>query len=196
MESRFDFEKSLQAAAYLLHLEEGRMPYSRLLKLMYIAERELLAQTAAPLSGDSYRASEDGPVLNRVLDLIKGKGSRSTEWECYIKRSGYAAKLVAEPGRGRLSGDVIDKLAEVYERYRDKGDWELRDLSRAFPEWKKNFTAAGPALIPLKDILEAQGESEETLNLLKEGEAVRQHMSKIFGPKKSNKPSEPVESVQ
>jgi hypothetical protein len=27
MEFRFDFEKSLQAAAYLLHLEEGRMPY-------------------------------------------------------------------------------------------------------------------------------------------------------------------------
>jgi uncharacterized phage-associated protein len=72
MELRFDFEKSLQAAAYLLHLEEGRMPYLRLLKLMYIAERELLAQTASPLTGDSYRALEDGPVLNRVFNLIGG----------------------------------------------------------------------------------------------------------------------------
>ncbi len=43
MELRFDFDKSLQAVAYLLYLEEGRMPYIRLLRLLYIAERELLA---------------------------------------------------------------------------------------------------------------------------------------------------------
>jgi hypothetical protein len=43
MEPRFNFETSLQEAAYLLHLEAGRMPYLRLLKFMDIAERELLA---------------------------------------------------------------------------------------------------------------------------------------------------------
>ena len=105
-------------------------------------------------------------------------------------------KLVAEPGRGRLSGDVIDKLAEVSERYREKGHWELRDLTHEFPEWAKNFPGAGSALIPLKDILDAQGESQETLDLIKEGETVRQHMSKIFGPRTPKKPPEPVESVQ
>jgi uncharacterized phage-associated protein len=196
MELRFDFDKSLQVAAYLLHLEEGRMPYIRLLKLMYIAERELLAQTATPLTGDIYMAMEHGPVLGHILDLIEGKGSKSTEWEDFIKRSGYAVKLVAEPGRGRLSGDVIDKLTEVSKRYQDKGHWELRDLTHEFPEWEKNFPGAGSALIPLKDILDAQGESQETLDLIKEGETVRRHMSKIFGPRKPKKPPEPVESVQ
>ena len=193
MELRFDFDKSLQAAAYLLHLEEGRMPYLRLLKLMYVAERELLAQTAAPLTGDIYKAMEHGPVLSHVFDLIKGKGLRSTEWEGFIKRSGYAVKLVAEPGRGRLSGSVVDKLAEVSERYREKGHWELQDLMHDFPEWAKNFTGGGSSLIPLKDVLDAQGESQETLDLIKQGEAVRQHMTKIFGPKK---PTEPVESLR
>ena len=38
-------------------------------------------------------------------------------------------------------------------------------------------------MIPLKDILDAQGESQDTLDLIKEGETVRQHMSKIFGPR-------------
>jgi uncharacterized phage-associated protein len=196
MELRFDFEKSLQAAAYLLHLEEGRMPYLRLLKLMYVAERELLAQTATPLTGDVYKAMEHGPVLSHVLDLIKGKGLRSTEWESFIKRTGYAVKLVADPGRGRLSGDVVDKLAEVSDRYREKGHWELQDLTRDFPEWAKNFLGGGPALIPLKDILDAQGESQETLDLIKERESVRQHMTTIFGPRKPKKPPEPVGSVQ
>lgn len=196
MELRFDFEKSLQAAAYLLQLEEGRMPYLRLLKLMYIAERELLAQTATPLTGDIYKATEHGPILSHVFDLIRGKGSRSAEWDGFIKRSGYAVKLVAGPGRGRLSGDVIDKLAEVSERYRERGHWELRDLTHEFPEWAKNVPASGSALIPLKDVLEAQGESQETLDLIKEGETVRHHMSKIFGSRAPKMPPEPVESVQ
>jgi uncharacterized phage-associated protein len=193
MKSRLDFEKSLQAAAYLLHLEEGRMPYLRLMKLMYIAERELLAQTATPLTGDICVAIEHGPVLSHVLDLIKGKGSGRAEWEGFIQRNGYAVKLVAEPGRGRLSGHVIDKLAEVSERYREKGHWELRDLTHDFPEWQKNFPGEGSALIPLKDILEAQGESQETLTLIRERETVRQHMAKIFGIRKPKKPPEPVE---
>jgi uncharacterized phage-associated protein len=196
MDLRFDFEKSLQAAAYLLHLEEGRMPYLRLLRLMYVAERELLAQTATPLTGDICKAMDHGPVLSHVFDLIKGKGSRSAEWEAYIKRSGYAVKLVAIAGRGRLSGDVIDKLADVSERYREKSHWEHRDLALEFPEWAKNFPGEGSALIPLKDILEAQGESQETLDLIREGETDRQHMSKVFGPRKPKQPQETVESVQ
>jgi uncharacterized phage-associated protein len=196
MELRFDFEKSLQAAAYLLHLEEGRMPYLRLLTLMYIAERELLAQTATPLTGDIYKAMEHGPVLSHVFDLIRGKGLRSAEWEAFIQRSGYAVKLVSEPGRGRLSGDVIDKLTEVSARYGDKSHWELRDRTEEFPEWEKNFSGHASALIPLKDILDAQGEGHETLALIKEGETVRQHRNKIFGPRKPSKPPEPVESVQ
>jgi uncharacterized phage-associated protein len=145
MELRFDFELSLQAAAYLLQLEEGRMPYPRLLKLMDIAERELLAHTAAPLTGDIFKATEHGPVLSHVLALIRGKGSRSAEWEGFIKRSGYVVKLVVGPGTGRLSGDVIDKLAEVSERYRERRHWELRDLTHGFPEWAKNVPAAGSA---------------------------------------------------
>jgi len=91
---------------------------------------------------------------------------------------------------------VIDKLTEVSKRYQDKGHWELRDLTREFPEWGKNFPGEGSALIPLKDILDAQGESQETLDLIKEGETVRRHVSKIFGPRKPEKAPKPVESVQ
>jgi uncharacterized phage-associated protein len=198
MEFRFDFDKSLQAAAYLLHLEEGRMPYIRLLKLLYIAERELLAHKASPLTGDIYKAMEHGPVLSQILDLIKGKGSKSIEWETFIKRDGYAIKLVREPGRGRLSGEVIDKLTEVSERYRERDHWELRDLTHEFPEWQKNFREGGAALIPLKDTLDAQMEqdTQETLEIIHESEAVRRHMNRIFGPGKPKKPPEPLGSVQ
>ena len=196
MEFRFDFEKSLQAAAFLLHLEDDRMPYLRLLKLMYIAERELLAQKATPLTGDIYKAMEHGPVLSHVYDLIKGNGARSVEWESYIDRIGYAVKLVRPADREKLSGDAIEKLAEVSARHREKGHWEISDLNHDFPEWRKNYPGnGGTALIPLEDILEAQGENSETLNVIREAEAVRRHMNKIFGAGKPQVRTETVESV-
>ncbi len=44
MHLRFNFEKSLQAAGYLLELHGDRMEYVRLLKLLYIADREMMAE--------------------------------------------------------------------------------------------------------------------------------------------------------
>jgi uncharacterized phage-associated protein len=77
MHLRFHFEKSLQAAGVLLHLEGGRMPYMRLLKLLYIADREMLAETAKPVTGDRAYAMKNGPVLSHVYALIKGESSRA-----------------------------------------------------------------------------------------------------------------------
>ena len=42
---RFDFDKALQAAGVLLSLDGDRMERIRLLKLLYIADRELLVET-------------------------------------------------------------------------------------------------------------------------------------------------------
>jgi len=68
------------------------MPYIRLLTLMYIAERELLAQKATPLTGDIYMAMVHGPVLSHILDLINGKGSKSTEWEGFIRGTDHRSR--------------------------------------------------------------------------------------------------------
>jgi hypothetical protein len=76
MNFRFNFEKTLQAAGVLLHLEEKRMSRLRLLKFLDIADRELLAEAAHPITGDVGCAMKYGPVLSRVYDLIKGTGPR------------------------------------------------------------------------------------------------------------------------
>jgi uncharacterized phage-associated protein len=72
MTFRFDFEKTLQAAGILLSLDGLRMDRIRLLKLLYIVDRELLVQAGRPLTGDVAVAMNYGPVLSRVYDLIRG----------------------------------------------------------------------------------------------------------------------------
>jgi uncharacterized phage-associated protein len=63
MNFRFHFDRTLQASAYLLHLRKGRMSQLRLLKLLYIADREWLAESGYPITGDHARALKNGPVL-------------------------------------------------------------------------------------------------------------------------------------
>ena len=71
----FDLAKTVQAAALLLREHHNRMEYIRLLKLLSIADREMLARRGRTLTGDRAVAMKRGPVLSTVYDLIKGNGS-------------------------------------------------------------------------------------------------------------------------
>ena len=187
MQLRFNFEKSLQAAGVLLRLEEGRMPYLRLLKLLYIADREMLAATASPITGDRAFAMKYGPVLSHIYALIKGSGAKFEDWDKHIRTQGYAVKLAENPGRGKLSRGEIEKLTEVSERYRNKDQWELSDLTHDFPEWRSHWpedAESGSYPIPWEEMLTAQGEDPETIKIVEEEELARQYIDNLFGPER------------
>lgn len=71
---RFNIAKGDRASAVLLKTEPAhRMGRLRLLKLLYIADREALTERARPITGDSPVAMDNGPVLSNTYDLIKGQ---------------------------------------------------------------------------------------------------------------------------
>jgi uncharacterized phage-associated protein len=183
MQLRFNFEKSLQAAGVLLRLEEGRMPYMRLLKLLYIADREMLVESASPITGDRGYAMKYGPVLGHIYALIKGGGSRFADWDKHIQTQGYALKLAEDPGRGKLSRGEIEKLTEISDRYRSKDRWEISDLTHDFPEWKQHWpdgAESGSYWIPWEDMIRAQGENEETIKAVEQEESARNYLADLF----------------
>jgi len=94
MHFQFRFEKALQAAGVLLERAGGRMEYLRLLKLLYIADREMIAQELSPITGDRVVAMKNGPVLSQVYDLIKGTAAKSGEWSCYVSTVNYVVAMV------------------------------------------------------------------------------------------------------
>jgi uncharacterized phage-associated protein len=83
----------------LLELHGDRMEYVRLLKLLYIADREMMAEAGAPITGDRAVAMDHGPVLSHVYDLVKGKAARAGEWAHSI-RTVHRSRQV-EQGRDR-----------------------------------------------------------------------------------------------
>jgi uncharacterized phage-associated protein len=182
MNLRFHFERALQASAYLLRLDGKRMAYLRLLKLLYIADREWLAETGESITGDRACAMKYGPVLSNIDDLIKGNGSKAGVWDDHIHTEGYAIELVADPGRGELSKGIVNKLTEVTERYRQIDDWELSERTHEFQEWSKHYSPEGGSTpIPWQDILEAQGKTA-MIPAVERDEAARQVFDVVFGP--------------
>jgi len=180
MHLRFNFERTLQASAYLLRLDGKRMSYLRLLKMLYIADREWLAETGESITGDRAFAMKYGPVLTSVYDFVRGHGSKAGIWDDYIHTDGYAVNLVADPGRGELSKAIVEKLSEITERYHHLDEFELSEHTHTFPEWTQHFDG-GSSPIPWQDILIAQGKPE-MVAVVERDEAARHTFDDVFGP--------------
>lgn len=164
----FDPLKVTQAAAVLAKLEAGqRISRLRLLKLLYIADREHLAEHGRPITGDRAAALDHGPVLTITYDLIKGTDSGSTIWSRHFTNVGRDVLLNEDPGVGKLSKREIERLQSVSKRFLDDSDWDVAEFTHRFPEWQKNQPQKNSSKsIPLSDLLEALGMTGEMQHLL------------------------------
>ncbi|HVC95569.1 MAG TPA: Panacea domain-containing protein [Pirellulales bacterium] len=176
----FGVEKTIQAAAVLLRSEPNqRMEYLRLLKLLYIADRESLAEVRRPIIGGRPVAMDHGPLHSEVLDLVKGAHPAEPLWSKHIRKDGYRVELRDDPGVMELSKCEVDKLTEVAERYASLGVWELVELTQEFPEWRECYAKGTSTTIPMTAIIEAVHLSAERDQILQDAE--EEHvLSRVF----------------
>jgi uncharacterized phage-associated protein len=157
-------EKATAAAAVLLKLAGGKMNYLKLIKLLYLAERESLRRFARPIIGDDYFSMPKGPVLSIVLNLIKAKEDEAQEdlWLRYVHRNNHDVELIGDPGNAALSDAEIEILGQVFEKHKTVDPFRLvQVLHKELPEWKD----PGKSRIKIhpEDILRAVGTSEEDI---------------------------------
>jgi uncharacterized phage-associated protein len=170
MLSPFQIDKAIQATAAVLRTSVGhRMSRLRVLKLLYIAEREILKQSGRTITDDRAVAMDHGPVLTSIYSLIKGEHADARQWDQFFEREGpNEIRLIADPGNGKLSRYELEKLSEVSKRFECTDEWALSERTHKFKEWKKNKPPAGSRIpIPLDDVLEALDLLEYKSELLK-----------------------------
>ncbi len=165
----FSVERTVQASAILLQAEPGhRMKYIRLLKLLYVADRESMRQTGFPITGDDPYAMRKGPVLTTVLRLVNGmRDSTAAEaaapvWDEWIQpQSDFYVGLLGDPGHKKLTRREIAILDSVAERYHGQDPWSIiEQLHQELPEWEKNYPGGNSsAAISAEDILDEVGQS-------------------------------------
>jgi len=161
----FSERKAAQAAAYLLKLNGGRMPYLKLIKLLYLADRESLLKTGLPITGDRFVSMDRGPVLSRVYNLISEEPQDlQRPWFEYIKPpQDYAVSLANEsPEFDDLSPFETKLLESLFQTYKDTDRFALADLTHEIcPEWKDPQGSSIP--IDPAEVLQVAGKSQEEI---------------------------------
>jgi uncharacterized phage-associated protein len=160
----FDEKAATQAAAFFLSKAGGRLNLMKLIKLLYFADREAIAARGVSITGDDAYAMDNGPVLTRIYDLMKGAliRTRCKYWSEHIsERDGFDVSLMLDPGSASLSEIETEILGRVWDKLGRLDQWELSRLSHALPEW--SAPDGSSRRIPLARILEAMGVPKEKI---------------------------------
>jgi len=163
---RYRTDKAIQIATLLLQKEGGTINYTKLIKLMYVIERESILRWGSPTIGDDCYSLPNGPILSHTLDCINGTTYLShvdKVWDQYIVKVGkYDVTLQKRPELNCLSRAELRLVDEIYEKLGNKSYQELIDWShdpKNVPEWEDPEGSRLP--ISIKTILEKGGYSPE-----------------------------------
>mgnify|MGYP003627226673 FL=1 len=159
MSSWFNERKSAQIAAFFCEKEGGSIPVLKLVKLIYLSDRESMRQTGFPITNDELVSMPHGPVNSMTLNFIDGN-SESERWSDLITdKANYMVGLT----RKRADNDVdelseldVDVLEAVWKQFGSMTKYAIRDWTHAnCPEWEDPRGSCNP--IPHERILKYLG---------------------------------------
>jgi uncharacterized phage-associated protein len=169
MKLPFNEAKATQATACLLEHENRRMNYVKLIKLLYIADREALFRWGRPITTDCYFSMDKGPVLSRVFDLItEGREPGiDTPWFEFISApSNFEVSLLKDCPKDELSQAEEALIAEIHKQYGHMNQWQLVRMVHKFDEWRDPQGSSIP--INYGDILRAGNKNEDEIRAIRE----------------------------
>lgn len=147
----FNERKAAQMAAFFLGQNpESRMSHLKLMKLLYLADREAVRSFGFPISGDRMVSMPHGPVLSMTLNLMDGDvESCPGGWEAWISDKENHELSLRQP----LKADTLDELApaelevlrSVWQQFGAMGKWEIRDWTHDHcAEWEDPRGSSNP----------------------------------------------------
>jgi uncharacterized phage-associated protein len=168
MSYRFNEKKSIQLASIYLKLRGGEMSHMKLIKLMYLADREALKRWGHPVTGDHFVSMKCGPVLSNVLNLIHDEPlpeERDHHWSDYIQATNpLTVRLTKDPAVRALSAAEEELAAEIFDEYGSMNRWEIVDITHKFPEYREPDAEHKSWPLRYLDILKAVGKTESEAN--------------------------------
>ena len=116
--------KAAQAVARILEKSGGSADYLRVMKLLYLADRESIVRRGIPISGGKYYSMRKGPVIGDAMNLVNHRNS--DDWKGMIApRVGHNLSLQSPPSFDELSEAEVDVLDEIVDRHLTRSTEEL-----------------------------------------------------------------------
>jgi uncharacterized phage-associated protein len=164
MRARYREDKATQVAARLLKLRGGTMSHLKLIKLLYLVERESLLRFGRPITNDRLVAMPYGPVVSATLDRINSPelyeaDSYSSRYITPKRDHEVSLRDGDDVPNGMLSPADEALIDDVFQKYGHLDRWAIMKLTHDLPEWED--PEGSSTLIDPAQILRIGGFSEE-----------------------------------
>jgi hypothetical protein len=167
----FDLEKAIQAAGEVLRLYVQPIGRIRLLKSLYAANRRSIRVTGFPMLRARAAALDWGPIHSEILDAINGKFPK---WFEFFSNEGDLVRLTHQPPTDVLSEFDLEAIKAAVESLGPYSDEDIINFFHNLPEYEHNYVAGTSKTIPLEEIIDAVGRSEDKADIIKALESVEQ----------------------
>lgn len=155
----FRSQKAAQCAAYFAAREGASIDKLKLIKLLYLAEREFISRHEMPMLFDEYYSLPHGPICSSTLNGINGEGENEI-WSKMISVSGSkdvkAVQNIARDDLDEVSNAEWNVLEYIWHSFGHLTAGQIRNYThKNCPEYVE--VASGRLPIRMFDILEALG---------------------------------------
>jgi uncharacterized phage-associated protein len=159
----YDVRKAAQVAAFFAKAAGGKINVLKLVKLIYLADREAMGAFDAPILHDKFVSMDHGPVNSVTLNHINGLAEEKKEWSEFITdRHGHFVALTSDDLNIRdldeLSKAEIKVLRYIWERFSEMDGFALAEYThKNCPEWEDPHGSSTP--IPIERIFKFLGKT-------------------------------------
>jgi len=138
------YKKATQALNLLARKKDGKINKMKAIKLIFLADRLHLRKYGRPIVGDMYWAMKLGPVgslTKNVAELSSIPEEALAYAIKYIKPIDEKKQTLASIKPEDLSvfsKTDLECIESVYNKFSDKDQFELAEITHEFPEWIKH----------------------------------------------------------
>lgn len=163
----FNEEKATQVAAFFSERSERQINYTKLMKLIYLVDREAFKNWGRPIVGGPYAALDQGPLSSPAYDAVKAPPSsvKFPLWTSVFKKAGYDLEQMRSIEFDALSKAEIELLEQIDNKFGKMSQWDLVHYTHVnCHEWHDPQGTSVP--IPEEAILTEVGRTEEEISLI------------------------------
>lgn len=167
-----NIEKLIQAVGYILNKYKGILNYTKLIKILYLADRKSMQETGYSITGDSYVSMKDGPVLSSLYSLIKNNFKNKAiqyYWNSKFQTDDYDIHLLVPfLSKGKLTSSETEILDSIDKQFHNDSYSQMISFvhnPNNCPEWKNTQSS-----IPLleTEILKNIGFSDNDIKVIED----------------------------
>lgn len=160
---QFDVDKAVATMVAILR-HTGAIDKLKLIKLLYLADRDSFLALGHPITGDRPVAMDHGPVPSGCLDVLDGKIESQVSSVLHVLDHTVTLGDSSPTDMGDLADDESRILRQTLDKYGHLTTGQLYRLVHELREYRDCHISGTSADIPFEKILKHYGTEDQFRN--------------------------------